>query len=457
MAERKYKRPYEEYTDSTDVGADKRLLSAAQQTGIDQEKINWQKARDAGDQAGMDEAHKRAEAIRAQAGYSGGANGGAYNPFAGDDGQGVHTSGTHMTSPTWTPTYAKERADTVSKIQSRAPFSYDPEKDPTYQQYKAQYERGAQKAMEDTMGQVMARTGGLASSYAQTAGQQSYAATMAQLADKVPELRQLAYQMYMDEGDRLRSDLQMYDNLDSSDASRWQSTVLSPFLSDRAYAKEVDDTLYSRGQDALNRQWKEKLFDTERDDVAFERARKEKQEQEARDLALAELLASGGNYSGYGKIYGMSQADMDALGALWTEDRDYATRSADLELQQKVAQIAATNRSNRGSSGSKSGTVKTAKPTLTYDQTMKAIKAGNITDNVRTAYEYYMGEPYDDGTKDNSGDLAMDPAIYTGLTQRAKAMLNQGNRNGAVMLANANLEQMSEEQADELLRLLGLA
>lgn len=455
MAERKFKQPYEEYTDGTDVGADKLLLSAEQQAGINAAKERWQKSYEAGDQAGMDAAHRDAEAFRAQAGYSGGANGGAYNPFAGDDGQGVHTSGTHMTSPTWTPSYAKERADTVSQIKSRAPFSYDPEKDQTYQQYKQQYERGAAKAMEDTMGQVMARTGGLASSFAQTAGQQSYAATMAQLADKVPELRQLAYQMYMDEGDRLRSDLQMYDNLDSSDASRWQATVLSPFLSDRAYAKEVDDTLYSRGQDALDRKWQEKLFDTERDDVAFERAQQEKREQEARDLALAELLASGGNYSGYGKTYGMSQADMDALGALWSEDRGYAKKSADLDLQQKVAQIAATNRSNRGSSsGGGSSRAAVSKPKLTYDQTMKAIKDGKITPSVKAAYEYYMEEPYGGkaGTENtDSYDSILTAIQHIGPGTKVDVPVVFADRIQAAFDAG----NLTDEEADKLMQMLG--
>lgn len=346
MADRKYKDPYQEYTDATDVGADKLLLSAEQQAGISQAKADWQKAFEAGDQAGMDAAHQRAEAIRAEAGYSGGANGGAYNRFADDGDSGVHMSSTHMSSPKWTPTYETERADTLAQIQSRKPFSYDPEKDPTYQQYKAQYERGAQQAMQDTMGQVMTRTGGLASSFAQTAGQQSYNATMAQLADKVPELRQLAYQMYRDEGDRLRSDLQMYDSLDSSDASRWQATVLNPFQVDRAYAKDVEDTLYSRGRDALADQR-----------YAQEWAYKEKQDQEARDKALAEILASGGNYSGYQGLYGMSPEDAAALGALWTEDRDYAKKDADLDLLSKQLGIDLTRKQidNYGKSTGGSG------------------------------------------------------------------------------------------------------
>lgn len=358
-----YKDPYREYTDATDVGADQLLLSADKQAGISQAKLDWQKASEAGDQAGMDSAHQRAEAIRAQAGYSGGANGGAYNQFADS---GAHMSGTHMSSPRWTPTYEKERADTLSQLQSRKPFSYDPEKDPTYQQYKAQYERGAQKSMQDTMGQVMARTGGLASSFAQTAGQQSYNAAMAQLADKVPELRQLAYQMYMDEGNRLRSDLQMYDSLDSSDAARWQATVLSPFQSDRAYALDVDNTLYNRGQKEREWAFKEDERDYTREQDAWERTFKEDErdytrkreetlDQAAKDKALAELLAGGGNYSGYEGLYGLSPEDAAALGALWSEDRDYAKRDADLDLLYKQAQITAANRSNRGSGGGGGG------------------------------------------------------------------------------------------------------
>lgn len=271
-------------------------------------------------------------------------NGGAYNRFVDDADSGVHMSGVHMTSPTWTPSYEKERAATLSKLQSRAPFSYDPEKDPTYQQYKAQYERGAQKSMQDTMGQVMTRTGGLASSFAQTAGQQSYNATMAQLADKIPELRQLAYQMYMDEENRLRSDLQMYDSLDTSDASRWQATVLSPFQSDRSYALDVDNTLYNREQDAWKRAFDEDERDYTREQDALERQRQEKLDQEAKDKALAEILASGGIYSGYEGLYGMTPEDRAALEAIYREDRDYAKKDADLDLLSKQLGIDLTRK-----------------------------------------------------------------------------------------------------------------
>ena len=411
-----YKDPYREYTDATDVGADQLLLSTDQQAGISQAKLDWQKASEAGDRAGMDSAHQRAEAIRAQAGYSGGANGGAYNQFASES--GAHMSGTHMSSPRWTPTYEKERADTLSQLQNRQPFSYDPEKDPTYQQYKAQYERGASKSMQDTMGQVMARTGGLASSFAQTAGQQSYNAAMAQLADKVPELRQLAYQMYMNEGNQLRSDLQMYDSLDSSDAARWQATVLSPFQSDRAYALDVDNTLYNRGRDALSDQRYEQEYADKRADVGREWAYKERQDQEARDKALADLLASGGNYSGYGFL-GLSPEDAAALGALWSEDRDYAKRDADLDLISKQ---------------------------LGIDLTRK-----QIANYGKDAYRRTEDTPTPPKPREPKEEMT--PSTYSSFKGQVTNMLRNGSQATAVALIKKNESVLSDDAFNELEKL----
>ena len=49
-------------------------------------------------------------------------------------------------------------------------FSYDPNNDPLYQQYKQSYLNAGKKAMEDTVGNASALTGGYANSYAVTAG-----------------------------------------------------------------------------------------------------------------------------------------------------------------------------------------------------------------------------------------------------------------------------------------------
>ena len=59
--------------------ADNALLTADQQQQIANLKAAWAQANAAGDQAGMDAAHREAETIRQGAGYSGGVNGAGYN------------------------------------------------------------------------------------------------------------------------------------------------------------------------------------------------------------------------------------------------------------------------------------------------------------------------------------------------------------------------------------------
>lgn len=207
MNEKKYRGTYREYTDSTDVGADKTLMAPKSPKVADKGKELWQQGH----------IHAMAEAERAKYGYSGGANGGAYNPFELDQGSAKGSSASsassYTTSPTWSAPYERQQRSAVRKIESQEPFSYAPETDPTYQQYRDTYTRMGEKARDDTIGVLRSRGGGQVSSYAAIAAQQAEEAYMQELADKVPELRQLAYQMWLDEGDRARSDLRMYDAL----------------------------------------------------------------------------------------------------------------------------------------------------------------------------------------------------------------------------------------------------
>ena len=69
--------------------ADEKYLSDGQKQEIIKLKGDWDKAYAAGDTAGMQAANKAAEAIRAGAGYSGGADGSGYRPLSGGaDGSG---------------------------------------------------------------------------------------------------------------------------------------------------------------------------------------------------------------------------------------------------------------------------------------------------------------------------------------------------------------------------------
>lgn len=124
--------------------------------------------------------------------------------------------------PTYTPNETVQQVqqsasqyDTIinsllDKISNREPFQYDVNGDALYQQYKDRYTQGGQMAMRDTMAQAAALTGGYGNTWAQNAGQQAYQQYMTQLADKVPELEQRAYDRYRDEADDLMQQYSLY-------------------------------------------------------------------------------------------------------------------------------------------------------------------------------------------------------------------------------------------------------
>ena len=155
--------------------------------------------------------------------------------------------------------------------------------DPLYGYYENAYERNGQRAMKDTLGQVAARTGGMASSWAGSQAQQSYNDYMAGLNDIVPELYQLAYSMWQDDEDYQRKNLEMLQSLEQGDYNKflnelgqWNTDrsfdygVYRDQISDQRYA---DETAYNRSQNAFSNL-----------------------------MALAQLGGSYGDYSGLGNL-----------------------------------------------------------------------------------------------------------------------------------------------------------
>ena len=229
---------------------------------------DWADANASGDQAAMDAAHAAAEAVRAKYGYSGGADGsehlglmaytGDLSDYDSSSGRGSGSGGSSGYS--YDPYLSKyqSRIDALADaILNREAFSYNKDEDPLYQQYKESYTRGGQRGMQDTLAQVSARTGGLASSYAQSAAQQTYNNYMAQLADKVPELYQLAYSMYQDDLANQRSDLSMLQGLDDTAYGRYIDTrdfdygIYRDEVGDSQWQQQFD---YNAQQDALAQQ-----------------------------------------------------------------------------------------------------------------------------------------------------------------------------------------------------------
>lgn len=101
--------------------------------------------------------------------------------------------------------WQKQLDEVMKQIQerNRKPFSYNIEGDALYQQYKNHYNKQAELAMKDAIGQASALTGGYGNSYAQSAGNQAYQAQMNNLNDIIPDLYQVAYDKYNKETDDL--------------------------------------------------------------------------------------------------------------------------------------------------------------------------------------------------------------------------------------------------------------
>ena len=152
--------------------------------------------------------------------------------------------------------YQQQLDDLYQQITGRKPFSYDAEGDALYQQYKQQYQSLGKQAMQDTMGQAAALTGGYGSSYGQAVGQQQYDAYLRQLTDKIPELAQLASSRYAQEGQDLLNQYGLLNDRESTDYSRYRDSV-SDWGDDvsRAYQLYSGERDYDYGAAQDNRKY----------------------------------------------------------------------------------------------------------------------------------------------------------------------------------------------------------
>lgn len=263
------------------------------------------------------DAHDYVERIRSNYGYSGDSDGSRYIPLEmGGGGRGNGGGGfSYEAAPTYTSRYQSQIDDLTRQILNREAFSYDPEKDPTYQQYKESYTRSGERAMQDTLGQVSARTGGLASSYAGSAAQQTYDNYMGALADKIPELKQLAYSMYQDEGNTQRANLEMLVALEQGDYAKY-ADLLAQYNTDRSFDYGVHrDNI---GDERYNNEWnysvgRDQIADKRyEDETAYNRETYKDETEYNRALAKAQTLAAGGDFSGY-KALGYTDHEIAGL------------------------------------------------------------------------------------------------------------------------------------------------
>lgn len=211
-------------------------------------------------------------------------------------------------APTYANSYESQLKDLYDQITKRGKFQYDINEDALYQQYAQQYAQKGRMAMMDTMGQAAALTGGYGSTYGQAVGQQQYDAYLQQLNDVVPELYQMAYAQYQDEGDRMQQQYAMLGDMADDEYDKYRDAY-NQWLTERDYAQGNADTAYDRGYN----QWLQRLnqFNTDRDyQLNKENADRQyqlqleqfrwQQEQAAQEAAARAASSSGGGSSGGG-------------------------------------------------------------------------------------------------------------------------------------------------------------
>ena len=196
----------------------------------------------------------------------------------GTSGGSTGTSG----APTYDSNYQSRIDELLNQILNRENFSYDAAQDPLYQQYRELYNREGNRAMNDTLAAAASGAGGM-NSYAITAAQQANNYYMSQLNDKIPDLYQLAYEMYLQDIDNQVQDLGLLQSMDNTQYNRYRDTM-SDWYNDRNFAYNMyrdnvadaqwqQNFNYNAGRDAVaDDQWQQTFdYNVSRDAVTDSR------------------------------------------------------------------------------------------------------------------------------------------------------------------------------------------
>ena len=165
----------------------------------------------------------------------------------------------------------------------RGAFDYDVTGDALYKQYAEQYAKQGKLAADNVQAIASARTGGYGNTYAQTVGQQQYNQYMSQLNEVIPELYQMAYSRYQDEGNDALNRYKLLSDEEAKDYDRFSDS----------YTRWANETELARNdyQDAITRARADEEYGYSKaqseEQTAYER------EQAALANRLAYLKASG--------------------------------------------------------------------------------------------------------------------------------------------------------------------
>ena len=211
-------------------------------------------------QTDMKSAHDFVEGIRSKYGYSGGGNGSQYNKISytqqtnqwndtinalWDQINGYGPFQDTREKPTYSNRYDQQINDLLQQYVNREKFSYDYKNDPLYANYRKQYQREGQSATQDALAEAAAASGGIPSSYAASAAAQAQNYYASQIADKIPELEQLAYQKYLDDASLQQSKISALQGQEQLDYAKYID-ALGQYNTDRNFDYGVYSDRYNQ-------------------------------------------------------------------------------------------------------------------------------------------------------------------------------------------------------------------
>lgn len=211
-------------------------------------------------QTDMKSAHDFVEGIRSKYGYSGGGNGSQYNKISytqqtnqwndtinalWDQVNGYGPFQDTREKPTYSNRYDQQINDLLQQYVNREKFSYDYKNDPLYANYRKQYQREGQRATQDALAEAAAASGGIPSSYAASAAAQAQNYYASQIADKIPELEQLAYQKYLDDASLQQSKISTLQGQEQLDYAKYID-ALGQYNTDRNFDYGVYSDRYNQ-------------------------------------------------------------------------------------------------------------------------------------------------------------------------------------------------------------------
>ena len=144
--------------------------------------------------------------------------------------------------------YSDQVRDMIDKIMNREKFSYDVDTDPLFQQALASAMNSGKQAMQDTIGQASALTGGYGSTYATTAGNQAYNSFIEDAYDNLPQYYQMAMEAYQMEGEEM---YRQYSMLSTEDEKEYNRNVTA-YDATYQHRNQMYNEAYTQYRDGIN-------------------------------------------------------------------------------------------------------------------------------------------------------------------------------------------------------------